>query len=92
MPISKVYLNDDYNVVPQDQATQAAETELDDQGNLVGERWIRIVKPGSMEADRIAIEKEASRIAVARSNLKVWSWVIILLLIVTLGYLWFVLR
>lgn len=89
MPTSKVYLDDENNVVLEDQATQAVLKEVDAQGRLVEERWLRIAKPGSLAEDLIAIEEKAKQMAASIPPRRIPLWlvavVVVGLLLLLLG-------
>lgn len=90
MPTTKVYLDDDNNIAQEDEATQAVVTETDDQGRLVEERWLRIVRPGSAEADHMEIQEKASQILASEPPGKFPIWLIVLIsvaVVVTLVFL-----
>jgi hypothetical protein len=87
MPTTSVWLDDDYNIVDEDQATYLLEKVTDDQGRLVEERFIRIVRPDSIEADRMVIEQEAERLAAGTPGpdegaTSPWLWLAILVAVV----------
>lgn len=98
MPISVVYLDQENNVVPPDQATAAVESETDDQGRLVEERWVRIVRPGSDEAEMVEIVRESERLAAEMGDAKprrpiaVRPWVIAAIIVLVAIVLWLLLR
>jgi hypothetical protein len=92
MPTTTVWLDDDRNVVDRDRATYAVETETDDQGRLVRERWIRIPRPDSAFADEIAIHQKARDIATGkRGSSKWWIWAIALVLLAAAA-IWLLVR
>lgn len=98
MPTSIVYLDDDHNIVPPDQATITVESETDDQGRLVEERWGRFVRPGSDEEEMVEIVRESERLASGMAGTKpgrspaVRPWMIAAIVIFVAVVLWLLLR
>lgn len=71
----EVYLNDDNDVVPKDQATQIVRSETDANGSVIEEEWIKLIQPSSAEAEHLERTKQAQE-QVDRDT--TWShWVII---------------
>lgn len=71
----EVYLNDDNDVVPEDQATQIVRSETDADGTVIEEEWIKLIQPNSAESEHLERTKQAQE-RVDRDA--AWShWVII---------------
>jgi hypothetical protein len=92
MPTTTIWLDDEMNIVDPGEASLAYEKDTDHEGQFVGDRWIRMVRPDSPEADRLAIDMEARRLVTGRFGRRPraflrWGIVLILLAAATIWLL-----